>query len=87
MGGSISRMAKRALLATIRDRCQAFSREDRNRILDEFTGVAGHHRKYGIRLLLNPRTASGRSVPQRDGACYDETVRAWDTIRPPRHAP
>ena len=75
-------MAKRALLATTRDRCQSFSKEERSRILDEFTGVAGHHRKDGIRLLLSPRTASGRSVPQRDGACYDEAVRAWDTIRP-----
>ena len=68
MGGSISRMAKRTLLATIRDRCQAFPNEERSRILDEFTRVAGHHRKDGIRLLLNPRTASGRSVPQKDGA-------------------
>ena len=38
MGGSISRMAKRTLLATIRDRCQALSKEERSRILDEFTG-------------------------------------------------
>ena len=76
MGGSISRMAKRTLLATIRVRCQAFSKEERSRILDQFTGVAGHHRKDGIRLMLNPRTLSGRSVPQRDGACYDEVVRA-----------
>ena len=69
-------MAKRTLLATIRDRCQAFSKEERSRILDEFTGVAGHHRKFGIWLLLNPRAASERSVLQRDGACYDEAVRA-----------
>ena len=27
---------------------------------------------------LNPRTTSGRFVPQRDGACYDEAVRAWE---------
>ena len=27
---------------------------------------------------LHPRTASGRLVPQRDGACYDEAVRAWE---------
>ena len=76
MGGSISRMAKRTFLATIRDRCPAFSKEERSRILDEFTGVAGHHHKDGIRPLLNPKTASGRLVPQRDGACYDEAIRA-----------
>ena len=43
-------MAERELLATIRDRYQAFSREDKSRILDDFTAVAGHHRKHGIRL-------------------------------------
>ena len=75
MGGSLSRMANRKLQATIRDRFQAFSKEERSHILDEFTGVAGHHCKDGIRLLLNPRTVSGRSVSQKDGASGNEAVR------------
>ena len=34
-------MAKRELPATMRDRYQAFSREDRSGSLDELTAVAG----------------------------------------------
>ena len=78
MAGSISRTAKQELLATTRDRYQAFSREGKSRILDEFTAVADHHRKHGIRLLAQPRMAAGRAVQQRGGACYDEAVRAWE---------
>ena len=44
-------MAKPELLATIRDRYRASSKQDKGRILDEFIAVTGHHRKHGIRLL------------------------------------
>ena len=27
---------------------------------------------------LNSSTATGRSMQQRDGACYDEAVRTWE---------
>ena len=47
-------MAKRELLATIRDRYRASSRKDKSRIRDEFIAVTGHHRKHGIRLLGQP---------------------------------
>ena len=51
MGRGISRMAKKELLATIRDRYQDSNKRDKGRILDEFTAVTGLHRKHAIRLL------------------------------------
>ena len=51
MGGGISRMAKRELLVTLRDRYRSSSKKDKSRILDEFIAVTGQHRKHGIRLL------------------------------------
>ncbi len=44
-------MAKQELLATIRDRYRASSKQEKSRILDEFIAVTGHHRKHRIRLL------------------------------------
>ena len=44
----------------MQDRYQAFSREDKSRILDEFTAVAGHHRKHGIRLLAQSEGGLGK---------------------------
>ena len=67
MGGGISRMAKRELLATLRDRYRISPKKDKSRILDEFIAITGYHRKHGIRLLGQleddedtPRTAKGR---------------------------
>ena len=54
MGGDISKMAKRELVATIRDRYQQSSKKEKGRILDEFTTITGHHRKHSIRLLTQP---------------------------------
>ena len=44
MGGGMSRMAKRELLATIRDRYRNSSKKDKSRILDEFIAVTDHYR-------------------------------------------
>ena len=55
---------------------QSSCKEEGICILDESTGVAGHLRKDDIRLPLKMRTASERSVAQRDGACDDEAIRA-----------
>ena len=44
MGGGISNMAKEELVVTIRDRCQYLSKNDKGRILDEFTATTGDHR-------------------------------------------
>ncbi len=69
VGGGISRMAKRELLATLRDRYRSSSKKEKSRILDEFIAITGHHRKHGIRLLGQlddnedtPRPARGRRI-------------------------
>ena len=68
-------MAKRELLATLRDRYRSSSKKDKSRILNEFIAITGHHRKHGIRLLGklddhedNTRVVKGRRI-------YDEAVR------------
>ena len=53
-------MAKRELLATLRDRYRCSPKKDKTRILDEFIAVTGHHRKHGIRLGSIP--VGGRIV-------------------------
>ena len=75
MNGGISTMAKRELVATIRDRYRESSKKEKGRILGEFIAVTGNHRKHGIRLLgqsgadsEKPLTGAGRRV-------YDEAVR------------
>ena len=62
-------MAKRELLATLRDRYRSSSKKEKSRILDEFIAITGHHRKHGIRLLGQldnnedtPRPARGRRI-------------------------
>ena len=52
MGGGLSKVAKQESLATIRDLYRLSSKNNRSRILDEFIAVTGHHRKHGIRLLV-----------------------------------
>ena len=73
MGGGINRMAKRELLATIRDRYLASSKKDKSRILDEFIAVTGHHRRHGIRML--GQTDADKPPTVRGQRIYDEAVR------------
>ena len=73
-------MAKKELLATVRDRYRASSRKDKTRILDEFIAVTGHHRKHGIRLLRQSREGEDQEgedhLPEARGRrIYDEAVR------------
>ena len=75
MGGVISRMAKRALIVTLRERHRSSSKKDKSRILDEFIAITGHRRTHGIRLLGQlygvdevARRAQGQRI-------YDEAVR------------
>ncbi len=75
MGGGISSIAKRELLATLRDRCRSSSKKDKSRILDEFIAVTGHHRKHGIRLLGQINDDEDTPRPMRSQRIYDEAVR------------
>ena len=68
-------MAKRELLATIRDRYLASSKKDKGRILDEFIAVTGHHRKHGIRLLGQSGDAGEKPSMIKGRHIYDEAVR------------
>ena len=67
-------MAKRELLATIRDRYRASSKNDKTRILDEFVAVTGHHRKHAIPLLRRSDDAEGAPRPVRGQRVYDAAV-------------
>ena len=68
-------MAKRELLATLRDRHRSSSKKDKSRILDEFIAVTGHHRKHGIRLLGHLDDSEDTPRPARGRRIYDEAVR------------
>ena len=76
MAGGMSRMAKRELLATIRDRYRASSRKDKSRIRDEFIAVTGHHLKHGIRLLGQSGDTDDKVPEVKGRRIYDEAVRA-----------
>ena len=68
-------MAKRELLATIRDRYRESTKREKSRILDEFISVTGHHRKHGIRLLGQSDGEGEKQSTARGLRIYDEAVR------------
>ncbi len=55
--GRISMATRKELLAALAGRYATSSREERGRILDEFTAVSGLHRKHAMRLLRAGRSA------------------------------
>ena len=75
MGRGISRMARKELLGTIRDRYQHSTRKDKGRILDEFTAVTGLHRKHAIRLLTQSKDQREHQPSLSGRRIYDEAVR------------
>ena len=75
MGRGISKMARKELLGTIRDRDQHATRQDKGRILDEFTAVTGLHRKHAIRLLAQSNGEEGQKPSPAGRRVYDEAVR------------
>ena len=80
MGGGISEMAKRELLATLRDRYRSSSKKDKGRILDEFMEITGHHRKHGIRLSEQPDADEEAPGPIPGRRIYDERVRVREAV-------
>ena len=75
MGRGISKMAKKELLATIRDRYQESGKRDKGLILDEFTAVTGLHRKHAIRLLAGSGDGREERASLEGRRVYDEAVR------------
>jgi len=47
----MSNKSKQEYLATIKQRYQTSSREEKKKILDEFCTTCGYNRKYAIRIL------------------------------------
>ena len=72
-GGRISKMARRGILATLRDRYRSSFKKDKGRILDEFMAISGHHRKHGVRL---------RSQLDDDGEVQARHEAGASTMRP-----
>lgn len=72
--GRISMATRNEPVAALAGRSAASSREERGRILDEFTAVSGLHRKHAMRLLRAGR--SGLRTGVRPERClYNEAVR------------
>jgi hypothetical protein len=51
----MSLISKRELLEVIRPRYLKASKDEKKKILDEFTSATGYHRKHAIRILKNKR--------------------------------
>jgi hypothetical protein len=74
MSEKIGKQAKSELLEVLRQRYQEAAKQDKTKILDEFTAVTGCHRKHGIRLLTGfPRARTETAKPSR--RLYNEAVR------------
>ena len=67
-------MAKRELLATLRDRYRSSSKKDKSRILGEFIAVTGHHRNHGLRLFRQLEYDEDAPCPTRGRRIYDDAV-------------
>ena len=71
--GTISKQARRELVAAVRGRYTEASPDDKGRILDEFVALTGYHRKHAIRVLSGTEVQASSRAP-RDPV-YDEAVR------------
>src|SRR5215471_2368965 len=71
MRRQLSMTTRRELLRALRERYSSGTREDKQRILDEFVSMAGCHRKHAIRMLN--KTAAPELSPR--AKVYDDAVR------------
>ncbi len=70
----MSAPAKWEYLRAIHARYRQATREDKGRILDEFCGTTGYHRKYALRLLNGPPPGVERPRRRRRPAPYGPAV-------------
>jgi hypothetical protein len=69
----VSAPAKWEYLQAVYPRYRAARRREKQRILDEFCGIVGYHRKYAIRLLNGPAPGRPRAARRR-AATYGPAV-------------
>src|SRR5215211_1972059 len=72
--GQISMATRDELVAALARRYAASSRDERGRILDEFTAITGLHRKHAMRLLRHGRSER-RTGMRPERRLYNEAVR------------
>jgi hypothetical protein len=72
--GQISMATRDELVVALAARYQSSNRDERGRILDEFTEISGLHRKHAMRLFRAGKP-SRRSGPRPARRLYDEAVR------------
>src|ERR1700682_4282117 len=72
--GWISMATRDELVIALAARYASSNRNERGRILDEFTEISGLHRKHAMRLL-RPGRSNRRSGPRPGRRLYDEAVR------------
>ena len=72
---------RKELIEAVRIRYERASHTEKGRILDEFTAVAGYHRKHAIRVL-KPEVKE-RTQERRRSRLYDEAVLQALVILPP----
>ncbi len=79
MDNTISTEAKLELVEVLRIQYRKSSKTEKTRILDQFIGVSGYHRKYAIRLLTNENSnrvnQSDSSKISHNRRIYDEAVK------------
>lgn len=72
----ISSEARRELVLAIAERYRASTREEKQRILDEFVALTSYHRKHAIRILNGASRSKATQFDKRPGVrIYDQAVR------------
>jgi len=78
----MSQRSRRELLAVVVPRYRAAHGADRKRILDEFVGSSGYHRKYALHLLNHPPEAPAprkkrQRMPRYTAAVQQVLISCW----------
>ena len=71
---SISAGAREEIVRAVVERYRGADPDGKSRILNEFVGLTGYHRKHAIRVLNNPRQPRAATKHGRS-RLYDEAVR------------
>jgi hypothetical protein len=84
MGKKMTTPGRKELICVLRERYALSSREEKSRILDEFTLTSRYHRKSAIRILsgsadLDPQPSRGRRARVYDDAVHQALIVIWET--------